>query len=344
MTRALIPAGLEPFWRRTQALIEALEPSAELAEAWRASFFESPALAGWINPFRTSPPAMEAMREALELAPPFAANALPHRLAALSFSAPAERRDALTHHAHAAEGSYYLQSLSSQWAVWTLDPQPHDKVLDLAAAPGGKTALIAVARGGGEGMAAVDPVKGRYFKLRDNLQRLEVRGVRLYRVDGRAVGAKTPDRFDLVLLDAPCSSEARIRMADPRTWAHWSEAKVHEAAHRQKALILSAFQALRPGGRLVYCTCSYAPEENEGVLAHLLARAPEASILPLPYVPPTSVPALQPTQWPACLRPRAMPRLADERAEMLGFARRVLPQGVWTGLFLALVTKSGVCR
>src|SRR5690606_11790636 len=99
---------------------------------------------------------------------------------------------------------------------------------------------------------------------------------------GRDVGRKTPGRFDAVLLDAPCSSEARFDPNAPTTFAYWGPRKLAESARKQKALLRSALDAARPGGRVLYCTCSFAPEENERVVAHTLKRlAGEIEVEPL---------------------------------------------------------------
>ena len=74
-------------------------------------------------------------------------------------------------------------------------------------------------------LAAVEPIRARCYKLRDNLARCQATMVRVYRADGRSVGRKVPERFDRVLLDAPCSSEARFHVARPESWAYWSEPK-----------------------------------------------------------------------------------------------------------------------
>lgn len=179
----------------------------------------------------------------------------------------------VTESAAAADGRLYIQNLSSMLAPLVLDPQPGETVLDLAAAPGGKTLhLAARMRLEGE-LAAVEPVRDRFFKLLQNLERCGAgEFVRTFTHDGRDVGRKTPERFDAVLLDAPCSSEARFDPHQPGTFAYWGPRKLAESARKQKALLRSALDATRPGGRVLYCTCSFAPEENELVVAHTLKR------------------------------------------------------------------------
>ncbi len=233
-----------------------------------------------------------------------------------------EQRRALTESAAFAEGRIYIQNLSSMLAPLLLAPRPGETVLDLAAAPGGKTLQMAALMENRGQISAVEPVKGRFFKLKANVERHGATVVRCYMKDGRAVGAKVAGRFDRVLLDAPCSSEARFRTADPATWAHWSLKKVKESARKQRRLLLSAVQALRPGGTLLYCTCSFSPEENELALDGLLRRHGEALEVE-PLRPPVAnwMPGLE--QWQGkALEPS------------LRHAVRILPTGEMDGFFL----------
>lgn len=170
----------------------------------------------------------------------------------------------------------YIQNLSSMLPPLVLEPQPGDKILDLTAAPGSKTLQIACIVEQDAEIAAVEVVKSRFFKLRDNLESQGATEVRTFLKDGRSVWKNRPEYFDRVLLDAPCSSEGRFHRSDPETYAYWSLRKVKEMARKQKRLIYSAVQCLKPGGTLVYSTCSFSPEENEAIVAGILRRFPEA--------------------------------------------------------------------
>ena len=90
------------------------------------------------------------------------------------------------------------------------------------------------------------------------------------------------ERFDRVLVDAPCSGEGRFHYEDPASWAGWSPKKIKACASKQKALLHAALDAVKPGGVVVYSTYTLAPEENEGVLARALKRYPEVELEPLP--------------------------------------------------------------
>jgi len=242
------------------------------------------------------------------------------------FVAPPGDREALMRADATLAGSLYPQNPSSVLATRVLAPEPDEEVLDLAAAPGGKTLQMAALMHNTGRIAAVEPVKARFHRMRANLARCGVSNVQFYQADGRGIGRKVPGRFDRVLLDAPCSSESRIRLDDPSSYAHWKPRKVRECARKQRALIVSAFAALRPGGRLLYCTCSFAPEENELVVAHLLREAPEADVVPIALPAAPAVAALE--SW------EGTP--LDGR---IGLARRIVPDDVWDGFFLCLLRR-----
>jgi tRNA (cytosine49-C5)-methyltransferase len=232
---------------------------------------------------------------------------------------------ALSAEPHATSGQIYLQNPSSLLAVRVLDPQADEEILDLAAAPGGKTLAIAAAMGNSGRIAAVEVVAGRFHRLRANLERCGVTNVEFYLKDGRSVGRAVPERFDRVLLDAPCSSQARMRWDTPATYSHWSARKVKESQRKQKSLLRSAYAALKPGGVLVYCTCAFSVEENELVVNHLLQRS-EAQLLAVDTAIDNVLPGL--TQW------RGRSLHADLERSV-----RVIPDGVWDGFYLARIKK-----
>lgn len=238
-----------------------------------------------------------------------------------------DHRRRLTETAAVAEGRVYIQDLASVAASLVLDPQPDETILDLAAAPGGKTLHIAALMDGRGTLAAVESVRSRFFRLKANLQTYGATWVRTYLTEGRSVGRKTPERFDRVLLDAPCSGEARFCRSDPKTWRFWSLKKIREAARKQRGLVRSALRALKPGGLMLYGTCSFAPEENERVIHDLLTEKPDAVELVPVRLPLGNVqPGL--SSWEG--RP-LHPHL--ERTA------RILPTAQMDGLFLCLLRK-----
>lgn len=237
---------------------------------------------------------------------------------------PAERR-ALTEQPAVADGRVYIQGLSSMLAPRALGARPGESVLDLCAAPGGKTLLLAAMMGNTGTLNAVEPGKTRFFKLRANLERGGATMVKTYATDGRSVGRKTPGRFDRVLVDAPCAGEAMFTLRAPSSYADWSEKKVRRCAGVQKALLRSALGAVLPGGVVLYCTCSLSVEENEGVVSHTLEKlGGSVRVEALPELPGgiETMPAL--THW------------RDTAIEPgVGGAVRVLPTAVHDAFFLA---------
>lgn len=189
-----------------------------------------------------------------------------------AFWVPHNQRAALLGSGPFAAQKIYVQNQSSMVPALVLAPEMGARVLDLAAAPGSKTLQIACLMAQQGEIAAVEVVKKRFFKLKDNLEKQGADNVRTFLKDGRGVWKNRPEYFDFVLLDAPCSSEGRFHVSDPETFAYWSERKIKEMARKQKRLLLSAIHATRPGGTVVYATCSFAPEENEVVVSGLLKK------------------------------------------------------------------------
>lgn len=244
-----------------------------------------------------------------------------------AYTVPRELRQTLTHAAAADSGTLYVQSLSSQLAALLLEPQSGEMILDLAAAPGGKTSHLAALMQNQGWLSAVEPIRDRFFRLQANLKRLGVTIAHYYQLDGRLVAKKTGPRFDRVLLDAPCSAESRFRIGDPDTHQFWSERKIRESARKQAGLIRSAFGALKPGGRLLYCTCTFAPEENEAIVAGLLEDHPEsARLIPLP-------------DWISSARPGLGHFRGTDFPRDMQLVKRILPSEEHDAFFFALLEK-----
>ena len=193
------------------------------------------------------------------------------------------------------EGKIYIQSLASMVPPLILNPQPGDKVLDLTAAPGSKTSQMAAMMQRTGELVANDVNKVRFFKLKHNMELLGVDlGAQdfapvqernasldwkfiLKMEDGSRLCGEMPEYFDKILLDAPCSAEARFVIGDVKSFGYWSEKKIKEMASKQRKLLFSAWHALKPGGTLVYSTCTFAPEENELQVSKLLERYPDTA-------------------------------------------------------------------
>lgn len=244
-----------------------------------------------------------------------------------AFWLPPSQREALLSSKWVQNGLVYVQNLSSMVPPLVLDPRPGEAVLDLCAAPGGKTLHIAAMMCGEGHLVAVEAVRARFFKMRENLQRYGAPFVQTVQAEGEWLWKRWRGRFDAVLLDAPCSSEGRFRMDNPSTYQYWSLKKIGDMVRKQKCLTYSAIQCLKPGGRLVYCTCTFAPEENEGIIAHALKKFGGAiEVLPIPLEVEGMVPAL--SEWEERIFPAAVRH-----------ARRILPSATMEGFFLCLILK-----
>ena len=173
------------------------------------------------------------------------------------------------------DGWFVVQDVSSMVPAMVLDPKPGDFVLDLAAAPGMKTAQMAEQMKNDGAIVAVDSNWERLKGLRFNLNRLGVINTLVVNADGRKFGSKKP--FDKVLLDAPCSSEGVVRKRLDAL-QNWSQRLVEKKAELQKQLIQNAFSLLKENGEMVYSTCSLSPEENEEVMQFLLEKNKNAKL------------------------------------------------------------------
>lgn len=180
-------------------------------------------------------------------------------------------------------GLFYIQEASSMLPVSALfaDGNTPQRVMDVAAAPGSKTTQIAARMDNAGAILANEFSASRVKVLHANISRCGISNVALTHFDGRVFGAALPETFDAILLDAPCSGEGVVRK-DPDALKNWSVASNLEIAATQQELIDSAFHALRPGGTLVYSTCTLNQEENEAICHWLKARYPDAvEFLPL---------------------------------------------------------------
>lgn len=306
----------EPFQQRLQAIV----PAKRFAACW-ASFSQVPATVFRVNTLKG---AVESVCSELE--------AQGFLLAALSWKAdafrvPDEQRRALTESEAFATGRIYIQNPSSMVPPLVLNPQPGEEILDLAAAPGGKTLQMAAMMGNEGRIGAVEAVRGRFFRLRDNIARAGAENIQTYLKDGAGVWRQCPERFDRVLLDAPCSGEGLFQVHNERSFAYWSEKKISEMVRKQRRLLKSAIHCLKPGGELVYSTCTFAPEENEAVVSRALAKF--AGALEVEEIE-LQLDAMEPglEAWQNKTFDPALRR-----------ARRIIPDGVMEGFFVCKLRK-----
>lgn len=182
-------------------------------------------------------------------------------------------RQSLGNHPLHHAGAFYMQEPSAQSAVTALDPQEGDHVLDLCAAPGGKSTQIAQYIGQNGLLWANEKVFSRCKILVSNLERMGIGNAVVSSLDVHTLCNALPEYFDKVLVDAPCSGEGMFRQ-DETILKEWNLKNILACAERQKEILAAAAKAVRPGGVLVYSTCTYAPEENEETLRWFLQNHP----------------------------------------------------------------------
>lgn len=226
------------------------------------------------------PPLRGVRANTLKLSPAAFAELFPHAGEPVSwenagFYTDAERLGAFpAHHA----GLFYAQEPSAMCAAPLLDARPEERVLDLCAAPGGKTTQLAAAMGGEGILIANEYVYDRARILSQNVERLGVKNCAVVSADPAALARRFPAYFDKILVDAPCSGEGMFRK-DENAIAEWSEENVARCAVRQAAILDEAAAMLRGGGRLVYSTCTFERAENEGQIEAFLARHAEFTLI-----------------------------------------------------------------
>ena len=180
-------------------------------------------------------------------------------------------------------GYYFIQGASSMIPPLELNPSPTDIVLDMCAAPGGKTTHLAELMGNEGVIVAIELNRERMKTLRSNISRMGVSNTILIRTDARKISV-LKEKFSKILLDAPCTGEGLLPI-DPTRKTKTKLEDLYRTASRQIKLIKAAIEALAPGGELVYSTCSIAPEENEFVINEVLnmfdnIKLGELSVIP----------------------------------------------------------------
>jgi 16S rRNA C967 or C1407 C5-methylase (RsmB/RsmF family)/NOL1/NOP2/fmu family ribosome biogenesis protein len=238
----------------------------------------------------------DAFVHALQQPAPTSVRGNPHKAAGLEHLGPdagvpwcpqafyLKTRPAFTldplHHA----GAYYVQEASSMLLAQALDFTQPQIILDLCAAPGGKTTLLAALAAPGSLVVANEAIRSRAGILRQNVERWGLPNVMVTSADPERLESLA-GLFDAVVVDAPCSSEGLWRK-QPAAVAEWSEAAVQLCSARQQRIVRTAAALVKPGGRLVYCTCTFAPAENGQVVQSLAA---DTSL----HLEPVALPALE---------------------------------------------------
>jgi len=225
------------------------------------------------------------------------------------------------------DGLVYVQNLSSMVPVLVLDPQPEEEILDLCAAPGAKTTQIMSLTGGKARLTAVDKARPRFYKLLSNLKTQGADSVETCLMEGTMVRKKFAESFDKILVDAPCSVEARFYINNPLTYKYWKDQKVKEMRHKQKRLLAAACYAAKPGADIIYSTCTFSPEENEEVISWVLDKMEgEVELLPIELPLENILPGFR--RWKGR---KFVPELRR--------TVRIMPDALWEGFYIAHLKK-----
>jgi NOL1/NOP2/sun family putative RNA methylase len=187
-------------------------------------------------------------------------------------------------HPYHAAGLYYLQEPSAMAVAELLDPQPGERVLDICAAPGGKSTHLAARMDGAGLMVANEVHPKRVWELAENLERWGARNVLILNETPTRLAERLPGFFDRVLVDAPCSGEGMFRKSQAAL-QDWSPELVKTCAIRQSAILEEAARLTRPGGVLAYSTCTFNPQENEQTVAGFLLQHPDFELTAIQHPP-----------------------------------------------------------
>lgn len=225
-----------------------------------------------------------------------------------------------------ARGEVYIQNASSFAPSLALDPQPSHDILDLCAAPGGKSIHIAALAEGRARLWLNDALPARVKKLEAVLAQFHVVPDRLTGHPAQYADKFIDRDFDRILIDAQCTGEGMIDLSAANPLRFWSPERIMKYSRLQQRMIMSAWKRLKPGGVMVYSTCTYAPEENEAPLDHLLRHREDAAMEPVGLALPGATPGL--ARWEG-----------RRFAPALRHAVRIRASGFMEGFFLARVRK-----
>jgi 16S rRNA (cytosine1407-C5)-methyltransferase len=229
----------------------------------------------------------------------------------------------------ARAGEIYIQNAASWLPVLNLGPQPGETILDMCAAPGGKASHIAAVAHNQAELWVNDNSRPRFHTMLATFKRLGVIYHNATILTIARLAHELPSQyFDKILLDAPCSGEGLINLSvGPKSLHYWSLAHIKRLQSLQKQAMNTAWQLLKPGGRLIYSTCTIAPEENEGVVQYLLDKQPAAQLQPLAIKPANALPGLHAWQ-------------GKQYTKTMAHAARIMPDGRLEAFFIAHIRKT----
>jgi 16S rRNA (cytosine1407-C5)-methyltransferase len=207
-----------------------------------------------------------------------------------------------------------------------LNPQPHEKILDLCSAPGSKTTQIAALMKNTGELTANDLSYKRLFKLKENLKHMEVTNAKVLNLPGESFWKNLPEYFDRSLVDVPCSMEGRIRVNEPKTYQDWSPKKIKQLSKLQKYLLRSAISATKVGGTIVYSSCTLSPEENEEVIEWVVSKTPAAL-------------SVEPIHLPNVKLKNGLETWKKKQFNFTKNCARIIPSAKMEGFFIAKIYK-----
>ncbi len=227
-----------------------------------------------------------------------------------------------------SDGCVYVQGLSSMLPVLALDPQQGEHILDACAAPGSKTTQMASMTKNTCHIVATDLSRVRLYKLEANLKTQGVTCVTPAHVAGETIWQTYPEFFDKTLVDVPCSMEGTIQSDSPASWQEWSPKKPKILENKQRWLLRSAISATKPGGVIVYSTCTLSPNENEGVVDWILKKEKGSIELVDPGFD-SNIPVI----------PGSPSWKEKTYAPAIIYTKRILPSPLYEGFFIAKFRK-----
>lgn len=236
----------------------------------------------------------------------------------------------LIKHELTTSGHIYLQSISSMLPAEILHPAMNSSVLDIAAAPGSKTTHMAAIMGNTGDIDAIEPEFIRVERLKHNCALLGADNVTVHHTTGQKFTADKHEYYEYILADVPCSGEGRFSIHDRASYIGWKKSEINRLANLQKKLLAGAIQALQPGGKLLYSTCTLNCTENEEVVDTIIREYDMMSILPIPrdfYIGKNTI------------APFTMFNGAHYSQE-LSKSMRVLPSETTEGFFICLMKKN----
>ena len=197
----------------------------------------------------------------------------------LSFQLKSSSKDLMKCQSYKS-GAIYLQGLSGMMAPFLLSPQKGEKILDLAASPGSKVTMVSALMENSGHIDALEPDFIRMERLKHNCQLLGVENIDFHQIKAQSFDAQEGS-YDGILADVPCSGEGRFNLFDTASYRFWKKADPQKFSNLQIKILKKAVTLLRPGGRLVYSTCTLNSFENETVMETLLSENSDLSSVPI---------------------------------------------------------------